>query len=111
MSDLQIWSVILGLGVATYAIRFSFLGLLGDREIPALARTLLRYVPTAVIPALVTPLVLYPPAMDGETDPARLLAAGAALAVGVATRSMLGGIATGMGALWLLQTIGLPGGL
>lgn len=107
MSDADVWFVIFGLGALTYAIRFSFLGLIGDRRIPPLAETMLRYVPTAVLPALVTPLVLFPPATGGETDPARLAAALAALGVGAATRSLLGAIAVGMGALWALRGLGL----
>lgn len=107
MSDADVWFVIFGLGALTYAIRFSFLGLIGDRRIPPLAETMLRYVPTAVLPALVTPLVLFPPATGGETDPARLAAALAALGVGAATRSLLGAIGVGMGALWALRGLGL----
>ncbi len=102
----EVWVVILGLGLATYAIRFSFLGLLGDRALPEWALRLLRYVPVAVLPGLAAPMVVWPAATGGEPDPARLLAAAAALVVGATTRNVLGAIVAGLGtlylALWLL---------
>ena len=61
----------------------------------------------AVMPGLVAPLVVWPQATGGEPDPARLLAAAVALGIGAATRSVLGAIVGGMGALYL----GLVGGL
>ena len=97
----QIWAVIVALGVGTYLIRLSFLGLLGGREIPSWAQRMLRYVPVAVMPGLVAPLVVWPPATGGTPDPARLVAAAAALAIGAATRSVLGAIVSGMAALYL----------
>ena len=58
----RIWLVILGLGAGTFAIRLSFLGLIGDRQLPGWAMRLLRYVPVSVLPALVAPLVVWPAA-------------------------------------------------
>ena len=49
---------------------------------------------------LVAPLVVWPQATGGEPDPARLLAALAALAIGAASRSVLGAIAGGMAMLY-----------
>lgn len=46
----QIWAVILGLGLGTYAIRLSFLGLIGNRPLPPMLLRFLRYTPMAVIP-------------------------------------------------------------
>jgi branched-subunit amino acid transport protein len=101
MSEARIWGVILALGIGTYLIRFSFLGIVGNRALPPLANRLLRYVPVAVLPALVTPLVLTPAATGGELDPARALAAAAALAFGAWRRSVLGAILAGMAVLYL----------
>ena len=99
--------VILVLGVGTFLIRYSFIGLVGDRSLPPWAQRLLRYVPAAVMPGLVAPLVVWPHATGGEPDPARLLAAAAALAIGALTRSVLGAIAGGMVVLYAaLATIG-----
>ena len=103
----RIWLVILVLGLGTFLIRLSFIGLVGQRELPAWANRLLRYVPVAVMPGLVAPLVVWPQATGGEPDPARLLAALAALATGALTRSLLGAIAAGMVVLYAaLATLG-----
>lgn len=96
-----IWIVILSLAVGTYLIRLSFLGLIGDRPLPPLALRLLRYVPVAVMPGLVAPLIVWPAATGGQPDAARLIAAVVALALGAATRNMLGAIAGGMISLYL----------
>lgn len=95
-----VWAVIATLGVATYLTRFSFLGLIGGRQLPDWAMRLLRYVPVAVLPALVAPLVVWPEATAGAPDPARIIAATAALAIGAATRSPLWAIAGGMATLY-----------
>lgn len=102
----QIWTVIVVVGIGTFLIRFSFLGMVGARRLPAWALRLLRYVPVAVMPALITPMVVWPAATGGEPDAARLLAAAAALAIGAATRSMLGAIAAGMAVLYLALWVG-----
>jgi len=95
MSDGQVWIVILSLAVGTFLIRFSFLGIIGSRPLPDWALRHLRYAPVAVIPGLVAPLVLWPQATGGETDPARLLAALATLVVGMWSKNLLAAIAAG----------------
>ncbi len=97
----EIWIVIFGLGLGTFLIRFSFLGLIGDRALPEWALRLLRYVPVAVLPGLVAPLTVWPAATGGTPDPARLAAAAVALAIGALTRNVLGAIFGGMAALYL----------
>lgn len=106
LADSQIWLVIILLGVGTFLIRFSFLGLIGDRPMPGWVLRALRYTPVAVIPGLVAPLVLWPAATNGEPDPARLTAAAVTIAVGVMTKNVLAAIIVGavtlFGMLWLL---------
>ena len=96
----RIWVVMIAVGIGTYTIRYSFLGLIGDRPLPGWLLRALRYVPVAVLPALVAPLVVWPAATDGAPDPARLLAALAALVIGAAMRSVLGAVFGGMVALY-----------
>ena len=96
----EIWTIIALLGAGTFLIRFSFLGLIGDRPLPPLVLRLLRYTPVAVLPAMVAPLVVWPAATGGETDPLRLLAAAVAVAVGLWRRSVLPAIVAGMGVLY-----------
>lgn len=101
-SDLQIWIVIIILGIGTFLLRWSFLGSLGNRQIPEWALRMLRYTPVAVLPALVAPLVTWPAATGGEPDPARLSAAAATLIVGILTRNVIAAIIAGAGTLALM---------
>lgn len=104
-SDAEIWLIIVIMGIGTFLIRFSFLGMIGDRPMPAFVLRLLRYTPVAVLPGMVAPLVLWPGATDGQTDPVRLLAAIATVLIGYLTRNVLwaiaGGIVTLYGAMGL----------
>ncbi|MGB0497741.1 MAG: AzlD domain-containing protein [Rubricella sp.] len=101
----DIWIVIVAMGIGTFALRYSFLGLMGGRQFPGWAMRLLRYVPVAVMPGLVAPLVLFPEATGGEPDAARLGAAAAAVIVGAATRNVLGAIVAGLVTLYALLAI------
>lgn len=102
MSDLDVWTVILVLGLGTFALRYSFLGAVGNRPLPEWAARLLRYTAVGVLPGLIAPMVLWPQATGGAPDPARLLAAGAALGVGVLTRNTLAAIFAGVATLFLM---------
>ena len=105
-SDATIWMVIGALGLGTFLIRFSFLGLIGSRRLPPLALKLLRYTAVAIFPGIALPLVIWPDATGGTPDPARIAAAIATLAAGWATKSVLAGIGAGAAVLalglWLL---------
>ena len=93
------WTLTVLLGVGTFLIRFSFLGLLGGRQLPNL-----RYVGVAVFPALFMPLLVWPEATGGLPDPIRLIAGLAALAAGLRF-GVVWAIVAGMGALYMLQFI------
>jgi branched-subunit amino acid transport protein len=93
MTDL--WIIIAGMGAGSFGLRFLFLGLVGSRAMPDWLLRHLRYTAVAVLPALVAPLVVWPSATDGQTDPLRLLAAGAALTVGYLWKSLYGAAAAG----------------
>lgn len=98
-----IWLIIVLLAFGTFFVRFSFLGLSGSRPIPVWLLRHLRYTPVAVLPGLVAPMVLWPAATGGVTDPARLAAAFAALAIGALTRNMILAIIGGMAVLYLVS--------
>ncbi len=100
-STAEIWGIIAALAVATFLIRFSFLGLIGNRAMPPIVLRLLRYTPVAVLPGLVAPLVLWPAATGGQPDAVRLLAAAVALAVGLWTRQVIWAILSGFAALYI----------
>ncbi len=103
MDSTAVWTTIIALGIGTFLIRFSFLGLLGGKDLPEWLTRHLRYVPVAVLPGLVAPLVVWPEATGGQADPARSLAALTALAIGAFTRSVLGAIFGGMAVLYAVQ--------
>ena len=94
-TDAQIWLMIVIMGIATYLIRFSFLGLVGDRDLPDWALRHLRYTPVAVLPGLVAPLVLWPEANDGNPEPIRIIAAIATVTFARYFKSMFAGIIAG----------------
>lgn len=100
-----IWTTIIALGIGTFLIRFSFIGIIGGRELPDWLLRHLRYVPVAVMPGLVAPLVVWPEATGGSPDAARLAAACAALLVGALLRSTLAAIIGGMAMLYLILFI------
>jgi branched-subunit amino acid transport protein len=93
-------------GLLTFATRLSFIAILGSVDVPPILKQALRYVPPAVLTAIVFTEVLI---RDGVADPSprnlRLLASVAAALVAWRTRNVLLTIAVGMAALWLAQTV------
>lgn len=100
MTDTQLWTVIIGLGVGSFVLRFSFIGLVGSRPMPDWLLRHLRYTAVAILPALVAPQALWPAATDGQFDPPRLAAALVTLAVGYVTKNTLAAIFSGAGTLY-----------
>lgn len=104
-STAELWTIIILLGIGTYAIRFSFLGLIGSRKMPDWVLRHLRYTPVAVLPGLVAPLAVWPDATGGDLDPARLLAALATLFVSWWRGNLLWGAVAGVGTLFVLEKL------
>ena len=92
-SATEIWLIIGILAVGTFAIRFSFLGLIGNKPIPPLMERMLRFTPVAVLPGMVAPLVLSGGAIP---DPVRLIAALTAVAVAYHKRNVVWGMFAGI---------------
>lgn len=96
-------------GLVTFAIRLSFIALLGKVEFPPLLTRALRFVPAAVLSAIIFPeLLVRRGAVDLSLGNQRLLAGLLAAGVALWTRSVVATIAAGMAALWTLQAI-FPG--
>ena len=104
-SAFEIWGLIVLMGIGTYLIRFSFLGLVGDRKMPEWVLRHLRYTPVAVLPGLVAPLVAWPAATNGETDPVRLITAVVTLGVAWRFKNLLAGALTGFATLTILELL------
>jgi branched-subunit amino acid transport protein len=91
-------------GLATYVIRLSFILFIGRRRIPTLLLRALRFVPPAILTAIVFPEVIMPGGhLDLSLGNARLLSGLFAVVVAWRTRNVLLTILFGMLALWALQ--------
>lgn len=102
-----LWIVIASLAIGSYVLRFTFLGIVGNRPLPEWLLRHLRYTAVAILPALVTPLVIWPAAAGGQPDPKRLAAAAAALTVAYMSKNVLWGVVSGAAVLLGLGQIGL----
>jgi branched-subunit amino acid transport protein len=108
MSTLTLWLAVAGAGAITFALRLSFIALLGRIEIPPLLGSALRFVPAAVFTAVVIPLLFYVNgAVEVSIGNERLLAGIAAVLIAWRTRSVPLTLVGGMATLWALQAIGL----
>ncbi len=106
MSLVALWLTIIGMGLITFALRVSFVALLGRITISQFLRRALRFVPAAVLSALVFPaIVRYGGEPDLSFGNLRLLAGIIAATVAWRTKSVLWTIVIGMVALWLLQLV------
>jgi branched-subunit amino acid transport protein len=105
--DPLLWAVIVIIGVATYAIRLSFIALFDYLdEIPPGLRRALRYVPAAVLAALVLPAFVTLDAGGLATD--KFVAGAVAVAVAWETENVFATMAAGMGTLWAVRFLVLP---
>lgn len=107
IDPVTMWTVIIGLAIGSFALRFTFIGLVGDRPMPPWLLRHLRYTAVAILPALIAPLVVWPAATEGQPDIARMAAAAMALGVGVLTKNVLAAIFSGAATLYgLLYLLG-----
>lgn len=106
MSTPLLWLTLLGAGAVTFALRFSFIALLGRIEMPPFLGRALRFAPAAVLTALVMPLLFYEhDALQVSLGNERLLAGAVAALIAWRTRSVLFTLGGGMATLWMLQAI------
>ncbi len=104
---ITLWTIIVGLAIGSFALRFTFIGLVGDRPMPPWLLRHLRYTAVAILPALIAPLVVWPAATEGQPDVARMAAAAVTLAVGLFTKNVLAAIFSGAATLFgLLYLLG-----
>jgi branched-subunit amino acid transport protein len=92
-----------GMALVTYFTRYAMIAALG-REVDPLLRRWLRYVPPAVLAALVVPAALAP---QGNLEIGlRAWAVGVGAIFAWRTRSVLWTILGGLAAFWLLRMLG-----
>ena len=103
---MNIWLVFLLGGLLTFGMRFIFIYLLGRFEVPEMVRRALRFVPPAVLTAIVVPeLVIRSGQMDVSLMNFRLLAGVAAILVAWRTKNPLLTILGGIVVLLLLELL------
>ena len=96
--------IFVGMALVTYLTRYAMIAVLG-REMPPLLRRWLRYVPPAVLAALIAPAALVPQGHMEFGVQACAVAVGALVAW--RTRSVPGTILGGMAAFWTWKALGL----
>jgi branched-subunit amino acid transport protein len=99
----RLWTF-LGMAVVTYATRVTMIALLG-KQLPPLVQRWLRYVPAAVLAALIAPAALMPQGRLewGPHTPAVAVAT----IVAWRTRNVLATITVGMVVFYALRALGL----
>ncbi|WP_050032314.1 AzlD domain-containing protein [Halorubrum halophilum] len=104
---LELWLTIVLIGLATYGFRLSFIHLFGRiDEVPARIKRPLRYVPPAVLAALVLPdLVTIRPSVAATLADERLIAGAVAGVIAWRTENVLATITGGMVTLWLFRFV------
>ena len=103
---MTIWLTIVAVGLITYLIRLSFIALVGYRPIPDRLKHALRFVPLAVLTAIIFPeLILSNGVVDLSPDNFRLFAGLAAVIVAWRTRSVVATILVGIAVLAILALL------
>jgi branched-subunit amino acid transport protein len=103
---MTLWITIILMGVVTYGLRLSLIALLGRFEVPPLINRGLRFVPPAVLSAIILPELVQPAGqLNLSLGNIRLLAGLLAVLVAWRTRNVLLTVGAGMVGLWILQSL------
>jgi branched-subunit amino acid transport protein len=109
MSQGLLWSTIIIIGLLTLGIRLSFIMFMGKMQVPAIALRALRFVPVAVLSALIAPELFFSHnTLDLSISNVRLIAGIIAILVAWRTKNVLLTIFIGMACLLVLQVFMLP---
>jgi branched-subunit amino acid transport protein len=101
---LKLWAVVFAVGALNYFSRLSFIAFFAKRSIPPLLARALKYVPAAMLTALVLPMVVdVSPTGAISWSIAKVAAATLAAVVAYFAKSSPKTLIVGMSALWILQ--------
>ncbi len=101
---MNLWIVMIGLGLLTFATRLSFIALLERLKLPPAFQRALRFVPIAALTAIIAPeLARYNDALNLGPGNPRLLAGIAAILVAALTKNVIWTIVAGMAVFILLR--------
>jgi branched chain amino acid efflux pump len=99
-----LWSTIIIIGLLTLGIRLSFIVFMDKVQISPIAQQALRFVPVAVLSALIAPALFFPhDSLDLSLSNGRLIAGSLAILVAWRTKNVLLTIFAGMACLLILQ--------
>jgi len=109
MSQGWLWATIISIGLLTLSIRLSFIVFMGNMQVSPIAQQALRFVPIAVLSALISPALFFPSgSLDVSLSNTRLLAGILAILVAWRTKNVLLTIFSGMACLLILQALMPP---
>ncbi len=100
----NLWLIIIGMGIITFLIRLSMIVLLGNVKISDTVMRGLRYVPPAVLSAIIFPEMLQPAphgVLDISLGNARLVAGLVAIATALISKNMFITIGIGIVTMWI----------
>jgi branched-subunit amino acid transport protein len=101
---MNIWIVMICIGILTFLTRLSFIALLEKIRLPVAFQHALRFVPIAVLSAIIAPeLGYYNDVLTLSPANPRLLAGIIATVVAYVTKNVVWTIIAGMAAFWILQ--------
>ena len=100
---LTLWATIVLVGALNYLSRLSFIAFFSRRDMPPLLARALRFVPPAMLAALIVPMILAPTLGPTDETVARVIAAVLAGVIAWYSRSEMATIVAGMAALWALK--------
>jgi len=104
----EIWLIMVAIGVGTFLVRFSFLWFFGRGKVRPEIQQALRFVPAAVLSALIVPSFAFSQQGTFSLGNPRLWAGLIAAIVASRSRNILLTIASGLGALWIITLFYAP---
>ena len=97
------WSLIIYCGLITFLTRFSMIALLKKDTFNKKTKIILSYVPSAIFPAIIFPLVFLDDLGNLElNNNPKILAALVSIVVGFSSKNVLATIFTGLISYWIL---------
>jgi len=103
---MNVWLIMLVTGLITYGIRLSMIVLYGKQEMPLRLQQALRFVPPAVLSAIISPEILLPGGnLNASLENPRLVAGVLAAFVAWRTKNVFLTIVIGMSTLLILQNL------
>lgn len=102
----EMFFIIAGMALVTFATRFAAVALLGQKKMPAGLERWLRHIPTGILTALIVPTLLLPEGyVNLSFDNHYLMAGLVAAAAAWKSRNMVATLILGMGTMFLLRLL------